>query len=275
MKKYVLFDLDGTLTDPMVGITTCVQYALAAAGIEEPDLQKLTPFIGPPLKQSFMEFYGFSDEKAEQAVEKYRERFKDVGIFENEVYESIPELLSSLKKEGMLLSVASSKPEVFVKRILTHFSIDSYFDAVVGSELDGRRTDKKEVVAEALKRLYEKDAEKAEKTEGTALLDAAKRKYTYMVGDRKFDIIGAKAEGVISVGVTYGYGSEEELLAEKPDFLAHSVDELKEILMGSRKEKEMIPTSPLFDDLREGLEEAISYEKRTGEGIEYIVAKDH
>ena len=274
MKKYVLFDLDGTLTDPMVGITTCVQYALAAAGIEEPDLQKLTPFIGPPLKQSFMEFYGFSDEKAEQAVEKYRERFKDVGIFENEVYEGIPKLLSSLKKEGMLLSVASSKPEVFVKRILTHFSIDSYFDAVVGSELDGRRTDKKEVVAEALKRLYEKDAEKAE-IEETALFDAAKRKCTYMVGDRKFDIIGAKAEGVISVGVTYGYGSEEELLAEKPDFLAHSVDELKEILLGSRKEKEMIPTSPLFDDLREGLEEAISYEKRTGEGIEYIVAKDH
>lgn len=274
MKKYILFDLDGTLTDPMVGITTCVQYALAAAGIEEPDLQKLTPFIGPPLKQSFMEFYGFSDEKAEQAVEKYRERFKDVGIFENEVYEGIPKLLSSLKKEGMLLSVASSKPEVFVKRILTHFSIDSYFDAVVGSELDGRRTDKKEVVAEALKRLYEKDAEKAE-IEETALFDAAKRKCTYMVGDRKFDIIGAKAEGVISVGVTYGYGSEEELLAEQPDFLAHSVDELKEILLGSRKEKEMIPTSPLFDDLREGLEEAISYEKRTGEGIEYIVAKDH
>lgn len=254
MKKYILFDLDGTLTDPMVGITTCVQYALAAAGIEEPDLQKLTPFIGPPLKQSFMEFYGFSDEKAEQAVEKYRERFKDVGIFENEVYEGIPKLLSSLKKEGMLLSVASSKPEVFVKRILTHFSIDSYFDAVVGSELDGRRTDKKEVVAEALKRLYEKDAEKAE-IEGTALLDAAKekteqdangkeedaqdaerRKRTYMVGDRKFDIIGAKAEGVISVGVTYGYGSEEELLAEKPDFLAHSVDELKEILMGNIKD---------------------------------------
>ena len=254
MKKYVLFDLDGTLTDPMVGITTCVQYALAAAGIEEPDLQKLTPFIGPPLKQSFMEFYGFSDEKAEQAVEKYRERFKDVGIFENEVYEGIPKLLSSLKKEGMLLSVASSKPEVFVKRILAHFSIDSYFDAVVGSELDGRRTDKKEVVAEALKRLYEKDAEKAE-IEGTALLDAAKekteqdangkeedaqdaerRKRTYMVGDRKFDIIGAKAEDVISVGVTYGYGSEEELLAEKPDFLAHSVDELKEILMGNIKD---------------------------------------
>lgn len=235
MKKYVLFDLDGTLTDPMVGITTCVQYALAAAGIEEPDLQKLTPFIGPPLKQSFMEFYDFSDEKAEQAVEKYRERFKDVGIFENEVYEGIPELLSSLKKEGMLLSVASSKPEVFVKRILTHFSIDSYFDAVVGSELDGRRTDKKEVVAEALRRLYEKDAEMAE-IEGTALFDAVKRKRTYMVGDRKFDIIGAKAEDVISVGVTYGYGSEEELLAEKPDFLAHSADELKEILMGNIKD---------------------------------------
>lgn len=221
MKKYVLFDLDGTLTDPMVGITTCVQYALAAAGIDEPDLEKLTPFIGPPLKDSFRDFYGFSEEEAERAVEKYRERFKDTGIFENKLYEGIPQMLAALKKEGMLLSVASSKPEVFVKRILTHFSIDSYFDAVVGSELDGRRTDKKEVVAEALKRLYEKDAAQGDD----------RRKCTYMVGDRKFDIIGAKAEGVISVGVTYGYGSEEELLSEHPDYLAHSVDELTDILL--------------------------------------------
>ena len=222
MKKYVLFDLDGTLTDPMEGITKCVQYALAASGIEEPDLTRLTPFIGPPLKESFMEFYGFSEEKAEWAVSKYRERFQDTGIFENEMYEGIPDMLSSLKEAGMALAVASSKPEVFVKRILNHFTIDTYFDVVVGSELDGRRTDKADIVKEALQRL----SDVAQNTPGS----------TYMVGDRKFDITGAKAEGIISVGVTYGYGSIEELKAEHPDYLADSVEELKEILLFSKPE---------------------------------------
>lgn len=234
MKKYVLFDLDGTLTDPMEGITRCVQYALAAAGIEEPNLQKLTPFIGPPLKESFMEFYGFSEEEAEKAVAKYRERFRDTGIFENVIYDGIPGMLATLQEAGMTLAVASSKPEVFVNRILKHFSIDSYFDVVVGSELDGRRTDKKEVVAEALSRLYGREkADEGKQTSMDVKQMAEKHKYTYMVGDRKFDIIGAKSEGLISVGVTYGYGSVEELEAEQPDYLAESVERLQEILLGS------------------------------------------
>ena len=153
MKEYLLFDLDGTLTDPKVGITTCVQYALKSFGIDEPDLDKLEPFIGPPLKDSFMQFYEMNEKDAEAAVEKYRERFKDVGLFENEVYEGIPQMLRILRNKGMHLAVASSKPTVYVERILEHFEIREYFEAVVGSELDGRRVNKDEVVAEALKQL--------------------------------------------------------------------------------------------------------------------------
>ena len=154
MKKYLLFDLDGTLTDPKIGITTCVQYALASFGIEEPDLDKLEPFIGPPLKESFMEFYDMDETQAEAAVEKYRERFRDIGLFENEVYKGIPKMLRTLQAKGMHLAVASSKPTVFVERILKHFHIEQYFEAIVGSELDGTRVNKDEVVQEALKRLF-------------------------------------------------------------------------------------------------------------------------
>ncbi len=221
-EKYILFDLDGTLTDPMEGITKSVQYALKHFDIVEEDLQNLTPFIGPPLKDSFMQFYGFDEEKAERAIEKYRERFRDTGIFENKVYEGIPEMLCGLKEKGYHLAVASSKPELFVNRILEHFDLVKYFEQVTGSELDGRRADKAEVVKEALRRLYgeEPDTESA----------LRKKAMTYMVGDRKFDIIGAKAEGLKSVGVTFGYGSKEELCAEEPDHLTESVEELVLVL---------------------------------------------
>ena len=121
MKKYLLFDLDGTLTDPKVGICTCVQYALASFGIEAPDIDKLEPFIGPPLKDSFMQFYHMDSEQADAAIAKYRERYSEVGLFENTVYEGIPQMLRTLKAKGMLLAVASSKPTVFVERILQHF----------------------------------------------------------------------------------------------------------------------------------------------------------
>ena len=219
---YVLFDLDGTLIDPMEGITKSVQYALKAFGIEEPDLQKLTPFIGPPLKDSFMEFYGFDDAKAQEAIDRYRERFRDTGIFENRVYDGVPKMLQTLKKQGCHLAVASSKPEVFVNRILDHFSIADYFEVVVGSELDGRRTDKAQVVGEALNRLWGVEASCEEAN--------VKKKTTYMVGDRKFDIIGAKAQELISVAVTFGYGSRAELVAEEPDFIVDSVVELTRVL---------------------------------------------
>ena len=128
MFQYVLFDLDGTLTDPKTGITSCVQYALADAGIEEPDLDKLEPFIGPPLTDSFREFYGFDDEQIKRAIDKYHERFDEKGIFENEIIEGIPELLKALKDAGCRVSIASSKPRPLVIRILEHFEIAQYFD---------------------------------------------------------------------------------------------------------------------------------------------------
>ena len=195
MKQYLLFDLDGTLTDPKVGICTCVQYALASFGIEEPDLDKLEPFIGPPLKNSFMNYYHLTEEQAEEAVEKYRERFKDTGIFENKLYDGIEQMLIALNSKGIHLAVASSKPQVFVERILEHFHIARYFRVVVGSELDGTRVNKEEVIEEALRQLFgDKPVDKSQ---------------VYMIGDRRYDAEGAKKVGVESVCVTYGYGSME------------------------------------------------------------------
>lgn len=217
MKNYLLFDLDGTLTDPKVGICTCVQYALKSFGIEEPDLDKLEPFIGPPLKDSFMQFYGMTEEQAEDAVAKYRERFQDVGLFENELYIGIPRMLADLKSVGVKLAVASSKPTVYVKRILEHFDIAKYFDAVVGSELDGTRVNKDEVVREALHQLF-----------GQQPVDKGR---VYMIGDRHFDVEGAHALGIESVGVSYGYGSMEELKAAKSEYIVRSVDELHKFLL--------------------------------------------
>ena len=224
MKKYLLFDLDGTLTDPGVGITTCVQYALKHFEIDEPDITKLEPFIGPSLRDSFKKFYGFSDGQAETAVEKYRERFRDTGIFENEVYEGIPRMLRTLQSKGMFLAVASSKPQVFVERILEHFDLKKYFAVVVGSELDGTRENKDEVVQEALNRLFA----------GQSI----QKDQVYMIGDRSFDVEGAKALGIESVGVTYGFGSMEELKEAKADYIVRSVEELEKFLLRGVEEQE-------------------------------------
>lgn len=216
MKEYLLFDLDGTLTDPKPGITTCVQYALRSFGIEEPDLDKLEPFIGPPLKDSFMEFYGFDDKKAEAAIEKYRERFRDVGLYENAVYAGIENMLYNLKTNGMHMAVASSKPTVYVEKILEHFKIKQYFEVVVGSELDGSRVNKEEVVQEALRQLFKNKPVEKDKV--------------YMIGDRKFDVEGARAQGIEAVGVSYGYGSIEELKEAQADYIVRSVPELEKFL---------------------------------------------
>lgn len=217
MIKYILFDLDGTLTDPKIGITSCVQYALKHFGIEEPNLDKLEPFIGPPLKDSFMEYYNFTEEQAEEAIEKYRERFQTIGIFENKLYKGIPGLLKYLKSEGRHLAIASSKPTVFVERILEHFKIKRYFDVVIGSELDGTRGTKEEVVKEALNQLFDgKPVDRAQ---------------TVMIGDRKFDIQGAKSWFIQSIGVTYGYGSEEELKQAGANYIVKDVKQLQELLL--------------------------------------------
>lgn len=222
MYNYILFDLDGTLTDPKIGITSCVQYALKAFGIEEPDLDKLEPFIGPPLKESFIEFYGFDEQKALGAVEKYRERFKVTGIFENEIYPGIADLLKALKEAGCKLAIASSKPTELVERILVHFDIKQYFDYVIGSEMDGRRTKKDEVVEEALRLMVPADI---------------KRKEVAMVGDRRFDIEGAKAFGLTGIGVSFGYAQEGELEQAGADYIVDTVEELGKILFGVHCEK--------------------------------------
>ena len=138
--QYILFDLDGTLTDPKEGICKSVQFALHQMGIEEPDIDRLEPFIGPPLLDSFMDFYHMTKQEAEKAIEHYRERFSAIGLYENAVYNGVPKMLQHLKQSGSYLAVASSKPEIFVKRILKHFHLEDYFDVIVGSELDGRST---------------------------------------------------------------------------------------------------------------------------------------
>jgi len=217
MYRYILFDLDGTLSDPKVGICTCVQYALKEFGIDEPDIDKLEPFIGPPLRDSFKEFYGFSDEDAEKATAKYRERFSTVGKFENELYPGIPELLKDLKKKGKTVAIASSKPTVFVEDILTHFEIRDYFDVVVGSELDGSRDSKEAVLEYTLQQMF---------PEGNIEYDEV-----VMIGDRKFDIEAAHTLGVGNIGVSYGYGSKEELEEAGADKIVNTVTGLRTTLL--------------------------------------------
>ncbi len=243
MFRYILFDLDGTLTDPKEGICKSVQYALGKMGIQEPNIDKLEPFIGPPLMDSFMNFYGMDKKEAQKAVDFYRERFSAIGIYENKIYPGIPELLDTLKDKGAFLAIASSKPTVFVEKILKYFKIDSYFDVVVGAELNGVRGKKEEVVEEALKQLRELDdlAVHAEDgfgvlQDGTpnpnrtykAILDASN---TAMVGDRMFDIQGALAFDVYPVGVNYGYAPKGELKEAGALSIAENVKQLHKVLI--------------------------------------------
>ena len=238
--RYVLFDLDGTLTDPKEGICRSVQYALHQMGIEEPDIDRLEPFIGPPLEDSFMEFYHMSKTDAGKAIEHYRERFSTIGLYENMVYDGITRMLKRLKAAGCHLAVASSKPEVFVKRILQHFHLESYFDVVVGSELDGRRSRKEEVVEETLLRLYareETDVRTTDRAEHSGAWLKGKdsapfRSGTAMVGDRIFDMNGAKAYGLHGVAVAYGYAPEGELKRSDAEHIADTVKDLERYLLG-------------------------------------------
>ena len=219
MFKYILFDLDGTLTDPKLGITSSVQYALRALGIEEPSLDRLEPFIGPPLADSFREFYGLEGERLATAIDKYRERFATQGIFENEIYPGIPQMLADLKAKGKKLAIASSKPTLFVEQILEHFEIEKYFDHVVGSNMDGTRGTKEEVVEETLRQMLTVEMTPGQKRDAVA-----------MVGDRKFDIEGARAHGITSVGVLFGYAPEGELEEAGADYIVNSVRSLQVLL---------------------------------------------
>ena len=214
MITYLLFDLDGTLTNPQEGITKCVQHALRAFGIEEPDLEKLIPFIGPPLIQSFMEFYNMSEEDARKAVAVYRERFSTVGLFENFPYPGIADMLAELKAQGKILAVASSKPTIYVRRILEKFELAPYFDIIEGSNLDGTRVDKKEVIAEVLSQLDNPSADDL-----------------LMIGDRKFDVIGAREMGFGCVGVRFGFAAPDELEQSGAIYIADTVRDLHRYLI--------------------------------------------
>lgn len=210
--RTVLFDLDGTLTDPKLGITTCVQHALRRFGIEVPDRDELECFIGPPLADSFRRYYGLDERQAAQAIDYYRERFSTVGLYENAVYDGVPELLSRLRARGQTMAVATSKPTVYSQQILDHFDLSRFFDAVVGSELDGRRTDKADVIRETLRQLSLSPSEAC------------------MVGDRRQDVMGAKACGVPVIGVAYGYAEPDELEEAGADWIVDSVDALRVLL---------------------------------------------
>lgn len=213
-QDYVLWDLDGTLTDPMTGITQCVQYALQTFGIQVDDLRQLCCFIGPPLIDSFQEYYGFSEEQALQAVAKYRERFSTVGWRENVVYPGIPALLQRLCRAGVTSMLATSKPEVFARKILAHFGLEDYFSFIGGATLDNSRSRKEEVIRYVL--------------EANALNDLSR---VIMVGDRKYDITGAHSAGLRAIGVLYGYGSREELTQAGADVIAANISELEACLL--------------------------------------------
>ena len=219
MNQYniLLFDLDGTLSDPKEGITKSVQYALQKLNVYEPDLDKLECFIGPPLQISFSEYYGFHEEKTQTAINLYRERFKEKGMFENVLYPNIPSLLNSLKEQGYTLVLATSKPTIFAEEILKYFEIHHYFDCIVGSNLDGTRSSKTEIIQYILNTYKGHDSSEF-----------------IMIGDRKHDIIGANNSGIDSVGVIYGYGSLEEVKSSKPTYIADSVEQLREIIISSK-----------------------------------------
>lgn len=219
MYSYILFDLDGTISDPKTGICGSVQYALKSFGIEEPDMDKLTPFIGPPLRDSFMTYYGFTPEQAEVAVAKYRERFNATGKYENVLYPGMAELLRDLSAAGAHLAIASSKPTVFVEDILRYFGIRQYFEIVVGSELDGSREKKEDIVAEVLRQFAQRGA--------------ADPSDVVMIGDRKYDIEGAAAAGAHNIGVRYGYAALGELEEAGAEVIVKDVEGLRRVLLGS------------------------------------------
>lgn len=212
--EYILFDLDGTLTDPVVGITNSLMYALRKYGIEINDRRELYKCIGPPLTDSFENFFGFSKTEAKNAVEYYREYYREKGIFENVVYDGVETLLKTLKDNGRTLLLATSKPKVFAERILEHFKIDGYFTFVAGSNLDGTRVKKGEVIKYALENCKNIAPTKA-----------------VMIGDREHDITGAKEAGIDSIGVLFGYGSRDELEKAGADKIVESVAELERVLL--------------------------------------------
>lgn len=220
MYHTILFDLDGTLTDSGPGITNSVAYALKKWNIEEKDINVLRKFVGPPLDASFAKYYGFSKEKCVQAIQYYREYYLTKGIYENQVYDGMEDLLKWLRDTGRRAIVATSKPEPSAIHVLEYFHMDSYFDIIAGATMDGSRVEKSDVIRYALDRAGIRDLSGV-----------------VMVGDRENDIQGAKANGLDSIGVLYGYGSREELEEAGAMQIAETVEDLRRCIgQPARKE---------------------------------------
>ncbi len=213
-RRFLLFDLDGTLTDPALGITRSAQFALRRFGIDEPDLTRLHRFIGPPLLDSFRDFYGMTDEQAQEALAAYREYYAVTGIYENEVYDGIPELLRDARRAGYRVMMATSKPEMYACRLMQHFGLSKYFNCIAGADMAETRADKAEVIRYGMARV--------------GLTDPAE---AVMIGDRRFDVEGGRAMHMRTVGVLYGYGDRPELTAAGADAIAATVADLRRLLL--------------------------------------------
>lgn len=213
MYETILFDLDGTLTDPGEGITNSVAYALNHFDIVVKDKTELYKFIGPPLQESFEQYYKFSPKQAKAAVEYYREYYRDKGIFENLVYGGIEDLLKAIFDSKKQMIVATSKPELFARKILKHFGLAKYFSYIAGANMDGSRTKKNEVITYAL--------------EKCKVTDYAK---VVMIGDREHDVIGAGKVGIDSIGVLFGYGDYEELKRAGASYIAKNIEDIYAIV---------------------------------------------
>jgi len=213
MKRYILFDLDGTLTESGRGIANSIIYMLNDFGIEVEDRESLRAWMGPPLVDSMQLFYGFDREKALRGVEKYREYFNTKGMYENEVYPGVPEMLAALKEKGYGIYMATSKPEAAARKIAEHFDLAGYFDYIGGASNDDSRGKKGDVIRYVLE------------TAGITDKDAV-----IMVGDREHDVIGARQNGLETVGVLYGYGSRNELLDAGAEWVVDSVEALEQFL---------------------------------------------
>ena len=211
--KYLLFDLDGTLTDSGEGITKAVKYALEYFDIQVEDLNELRKFIGPPLRDSYKKFYDFDDEKAEIGIKKFREYYVDKGIYENKVYDGVEETLKTLKDMGKTLIVATSKPEAHAEIVLNHFDLAKYFDFICGADLEETRVKKSDVIRYALESADIKDSSDA-----------------VMIGDREHDILGAKENNLKSIGVLYGFGDVVELTQARADFVVEKIQDIIDIV---------------------------------------------
>lgn len=217
MFKNILFDLDGTIANSAEGITKCAQYGLAALGIDEPDLTKLYVVIGPPLRASYMKYWNLSEEQAEFAVGKYRERYATIGIYEQFIFPGMEDLLKSLQETPCNIGLCTGKPEIYARIIIDHFGLSPYFKDISGSTLDGKMDNKSTVVAKSLANFnITSEEEKAN---------------TYLIGDRKEDILAAHANGIKAIGVRFGFAQKNELEDAGADIIVDSVEALKALLL--------------------------------------------